>query len=41
MDDVSSQLAPLTVLDLQGTTVTLGPLWKEQAVVLVFLRQFG
>jgi hypothetical protein len=41
MDDVSSRLAPLTVLDTQGAAVLLGPLWKERAVVLVFVRQFG
>lgn len=34
-------LDDLTALDVDGNTVRLGDLWRERAVVLVFLRHFG
>ncbi len=37
----ADRLAPLTVLDLEGTPVALGALWAERPVVLVFVRHFG
>ena len=37
MEKIQSQ----TVLSLQGSPVTLGSMWSEQPVVLVFVRHFG
>jgi hypothetical protein len=31
----------VTVLDLEGNTVTLSDLWGERPAVLAFLRHFG
>ena len=38
---VASRLAKIDVLDVQGHKVTLGGLWKDNPVVLVFIRHFG
>lgn len=37
----ADDLAAMTVLDEAGGTVTLGSLWRDRPVVLVFLRHFG
>jgi hypothetical protein len=37
----ADDLATMTVLDEGGQTVPLGGLWRDRAVVLVFLRHFG
>lgn len=34
-------LARTTVLDTDGQPVELGTLWRDRAVVLIFVRQFG
>lgn len=41
MHQLAATLAPVQVLDLDGRPVTLGTLWAERPVVLVFLRHFG
>ena len=41
MLDRADDLAAMTVLDEAGQVVTLGMLWQDQPVVLVFLRHFG
>lgn len=41
MTDVSARLAPLTVLDPEGRSVTLGGLWADRRIVLTFVRHFG
>lgn len=38
---VAHPLEDLTALDLDGTPVRLGDLWKKKPVVFVFLRHFG
>lgn len=30
-----------TVLNLEGKTITLGALWRERTIVLVFVRHYG
>jgi hypothetical protein len=40
-DTVASRLAPLTVLDAEGRTVTLGGFWADGPAVLAFVRHFG
>lgn len=40
-DTVASRLAPLTVLDAEGRTVTLGAAWADRQAVLAFVRHFG
>ena len=37
----ADDLATMTVLDEGGTAVELGPLWRDRAAVLVFVRHFG
>ena len=37
----ADDLATMTVLDEAGHAVELGTLWRDRAVVLVFLRHFG
>ena len=39
--NVATDLAPLTVTDDAGRAVTLGSLWAERPVILIFVRQFG
>ncbi len=34
-------LAPLTVLTVDGASVTVGSAWSENPAVLVWLRHFG
>ena len=42
MDDLlAAALARLTVLDENGSTVTLGGFWAKGPVVLAFVRHFG
>jgi hypothetical protein len=41
MVDRADDLAKLTVLDEQGSTIELGTLWRDRPAVLVFLRHFG
>jgi hypothetical protein len=38
---VADDLAPVTVLDTAGRPVTLGALWSERPVALVFIRHYG
>ena len=38
---VASSLAKIDVLDVEGNKVNLGGLWKDNPVVLVFIRHFG
>jgi hypothetical protein len=38
---VASRLAKIDVLDVQGNEVNLGGLWKDNPIVLVFIRHFG
>jgi hypothetical protein len=38
---MSDPKASLTVQDLEGRSVTLGSLYADSPVVLVFLRHFG
>lgn len=40
MDNINA-LAAATVLDSEGKAIALGSLWRERAVVLIFVRQFG
>jgi hypothetical protein len=37
----ASELADLTVQDVDGNDVRLGDLWREQPAVLVWLRHYG
>jgi hypothetical protein len=37
----ADDLAKLTVLDETGKTVELGSLWRDQTIVLMFIRHFG
>jgi hypothetical protein len=37
----AGKLEELVVNDHRGTSVRLGDLWREQPVVLVFLRHYG
>ncbi|HVM00670.1 MAG TPA: hypothetical protein VM324_15380 [Egibacteraceae bacterium] len=39
--DLPDRLAPLTLPEADGGTVTLGALWADAAAVLVHLRHFG
>jgi hypothetical protein len=39
--NVASSLENVTVLDPDGKSVRLGDLWREQTVVLAFIRHFG
>lgn len=41
MGNIAETLTDLTVLDLEGQTVRLGDLWRNQPVVLAFVRHFG
>ena len=41
MDRIPSDLAALTVLDMEGKAVPFGSLWADRPAVLVFLRHFG
>jgi len=38
---VATKLAGIELPDWQGESVRLGSLWREQPVVLVFIRHFG
>lgn len=38
---VTSRLADIELEDWQGERVRLGGLWRDRAVVLVFIRHFG
>jgi hypothetical protein len=38
---VAERLAGVKVLDPEGRSVRLGEVWREQAVVLAFIRHFG
>jgi hypothetical protein len=40
-DQVPDDAAGAELLDLQGGRRTLAQFWKDQPVVLVFLRHFG
>jgi hypothetical protein len=37
----ADHLADLPVLDEAGQPATLGPLWRDRPVVLLFTRHFG
>ncbi len=39
--NVAERLAEVSVLDPDGQPVRLGDLWREQTVVLAFIRHFG
>jgi hypothetical protein len=39
--NVAKRLENVTVLDPDGRSVRLGDLWREQTVVLAFIRHFG
>lgn len=39
--NVAERLADVSVLDPEGRSVRLGDLWREQTVVLAFIRHFG
>jgi len=39
--NVGKRLADVSVLDPDGPSVRLGDLWREQTVVLAFIRHFG
>ena len=39
--NVAKRLADISVLDPNGQSVRLGDLWREQTVVLAFIRHFG
>lgn len=41
MEHISAALADATVLDETGTPVILRTIFRDQPVVLVFLRHFG
>jgi hypothetical protein len=38
---ISTRLAGIELEDWRGEPVTLGTLWRERPVVLVFIRHFG
>ena len=38
---IATRLAGIELSNGQGERVELGTLWKEQPVVLVFIRHFG
>ena len=38
---MADQLAPLTVLDLEGRPIPLGSFWATQPVLLVYIRHYG
>jgi hypothetical protein len=37
----NESLDSVSVLDLEGQEVRLGSFWRDQSVVLVFVRHFG
>jgi hypothetical protein len=39
--NVAKRLENINVLDPDGQTVRLGDLWRDQTVVLAFIRHFG
>jgi hypothetical protein len=39
--NVAERLADVSVLDPEGRSVRLGTLWREQTIVLAFIRHFG
>lgn len=39
--NVAKRLEKVNVLDPTGHTVRLGDLWRDQTVVLAFIRHFG
>ena len=39
--NVARRLENISVLDADGRGVRLGDLWREQTVVLAFIRHFG
>jgi hypothetical protein len=39
--NVARRLENIGVLDPTGETVRLGELWRDQTVVLAFIRHFG
>lgn len=39
--NVAKNLENIRVLDPDGRAVCLGELWREQTVVLAFIRHFG
>ena len=41
MGETASALAGLVLPDDAGASLRLGDLWKQQPVVLAFLRHFG
>ena len=40
-DTLSARLAPISLPDTDGRTVTLGSLWADAPAVVVFLRHYG
>ena len=38
---LANRLAPIALEDPEGRSVPLGSLWRDRAVVLVFIRHFG
>jgi hypothetical protein len=38
---LATRLAPLELQDPDGNNVRLADLWREQPIVLVFIRHFG
>lgn len=38
---VAARLHDLTVLDLTGQPVAMGTLWRDQPVLLVYIRHYG
>jgi hypothetical protein len=39
--NVAKRLVDVSVLDPEGRSVRLGDLWREQTIVLAFIRHFG
>jgi hypothetical protein len=39
--NVAERLSDVSVLDPDGQSERLGDLWREQTVVLAFIRHFG
>ena len=39
--NVAKRLENVNVLDADGRAVRLGDLWRDQTVVLAFIRHFG
>ena len=39
--EVGNRLAGVEVVDVNGSTVLLADLWRDEPVVLVFVRHFG